>query len=89
MRKEGWLARAVSTRQACPHCGKGRVRVVDAERLRQAREAAGISQADVAREHGCSRVYINRVEAGEKPASGDLLAAYERAIDAKAKARRV
>lgn len=48
--------------------------------LRTAREAAGLSLAAMARRTSYSKAYLGRVETGQRRATAELVAAYERAL---------
>jgi transcriptional regulator with XRE-family HTH domain len=51
------------------------------ERLRRARQQAGLSLAGMARRTGYSRGYLGNVETGERHATPDVIQAYERVLD--------
>jgi len=48
--------------------------------LREAREAAGLSLAGMAKRTGYSRGYLGNIETGERQATPDVIKAYERAL---------
>lgn len=49
-------------------------------KLREARDAAGLSLAGMASRTGYSRSYLGNVETGERAATLDVIKAYERAL---------
>ncbi len=62
----------------CPECdGGGKVRQVCLESLTQARKAAGLTAAQMAKKTGYTADYHFKIESGSRPITAKIQKAYE------------
>jgi len=63
----------------CPNCkGRGKVKIVVPEALRQMRAKAGLTLAQVGKKIGFSKMYLSDIETGRRNATDEIVALYKK-----------
>lgn len=63
----------------CPNChGKGKIRNVIPESLRELRRKSGLTLAQVGKKIGFSKMYLSDIETGRRRATNEIVTAYQK-----------
>lgn len=63
----------------CPNCnGKGKIRTVLPEAMRELRKKSGLTLAQVGKKIGFSKMYLSDIETGRRRATSEIVLAYQK-----------